>query len=389
MITPRADGGSLVGMGLFHSMAWRLWSGAGAVVRGARSRRVTAAVVVLLAGCGARSGVLPGEIEPAAGGGGAGATSATAGAGGVGAGGSASGGAGGGVVGGGGAGGGGAGGGPQAQSIIEACALAVGCGESVTWPFFTTTSCIDDFGLLGWYRTPPAMLPDPTIAARLLDCAAEATGDCTTFRDCFGGDWVALSRCREGAGCTGNVIGGQAGEPSFDCGVIGGTCTELFSNALRACCNAGPCDPTGEAVCDGNVSSACGIWGEHVVFDCGVSGRTCQSDPQAVCVGSGQACSPETLTTCSGDVATYCSGGKLATYDCGNTQFRSRCNLGGGSAEPACRPAGDSCNPGSMQDTCKGSTLVACVDGELLGIDCPSLGFAGCADSGNGARCGD
>jgi hypothetical protein len=135
------------------------------------------------------------------------------------------------------------------------------------------------------------------------------------------------------------------------------------------------------------VVSYCGGWGEYVEFDCGASGRTCQLDFQAPCLGAGASCEPqETKTTCAGSVATYCSGGKLAQYDCAQTVYRTACNLGGPPYEGPCEAEYTSCTVWDG-DACSGETLFACVNGVSAGISCASLGFQKCDASGDVPRC--
>lgn len=139
-------------------------------------------------------------------------------------------------------------------------------------------------------------------------------------------------------------------------------------------------------MCNGTVASYCGIWGEDVEFDCGASGRTCQSDPLAPCVGTGDPCAEDSAAQCSGDVAFYCSAGRLATKDCGEIGFRTACYQDAPVYEIPCLPAGDECAAGAPE-SCEGAALRVCVDGSWTEVDCPSLGFVGCSDAFDGARC--
>lgn len=279
---------------------------------------------------------------------------------------------------------GGAGGDPM--TIVEACAVAATCAAQSDFPLFTASACVDGFALLGWAYAPPSALPDPLLAVRILDCAAKAAGDCDAFRSCYGGDWVSLSRCREGGACTGSVMQGYPGGAAFDCSAIGATCQDLWSGAIRACCNAVPCEQSTSVVCDGTVATYCGGWGEHVAFDCAPTGQSCvpTSEPWlGVCKGA-EPCDSSAPTTCAGAVATFCSNGGLATYDCAKTSFRTRCAEG--DPYERCVPKGDACLP--MQgDLCEGDALAVCVDGVRVPVDCGALGFGGCGITQNGGRC--
>jgi hypothetical protein len=318
--------------------------------------------------CGGRSTLSAGRGEVAAGGGGGAA--AAGGSGGAGDGGAA--------------GGGGEGGAPLEVDVVRACVVASSCADldgGVPWPAFSASACVEAFGRLGWHFSSPSELPDPTIAARLLECAATAAaGDCAAFRSCFGGGWVSLSRCREGGMCQGNtlVAWGPDG-PGYDCGTIGATCMDLWSGAQRACCNAEVCSQSSDVTCAGTQVEYCGGWGEHVEFDCGASGRLCQSDLWDPCVGPGAACAPDAPVTCAGSVASYCSGGALAVHDCSQVLGRTACAEGAPSQYGVpCRPSGDACDPTSYLGACEGDDLVLCVDGELRAESCAALGFAAC-----------
>ena len=345
--------------------------------------RFTVVLVLTVAGCGSRSSLQAGGGRDASGGGGAaGGPTGSAGAGAVGPGGSGA-----GTTGTGTTGTAGPGGGLPQISVVDACTVAVSCGREGGWGPTSVSHCVDAFSRLGWSFEAPPILPDPTLSARILACASETGSDCEAFRACYGGDWVTPYRCREGAYCDGDLLSAGPDGPVLDCGTLGATCQDLWSGAQRACCNAEPCVQVPEIACEGTVVSYCGGWGEHIVFDCGVSGRTCQTDVQAPCLGTGGPCDPfATKTTCAGSVATYCSGGKLAQYDCAQTVYRTACNQGGLAYEGACVPEHTSCSVW-QGDTCAGEVVMTCLNGLSVGVSCSALGFSGCEGSGNAARC--
>ncbi|NUP05696.1 MAG: hypothetical protein HOW73_06505 [Polyangiaceae bacterium] len=282
---------------------------------------------------------------------------------------------------------GGSGGAEPEMSIVEACTIAASCGVDAGWQPFTASSCIDGYARLGWHYDPPIALVDPSIAMNVLSCAQQPT--CEAFRACYGGDWVSLGRCREGGFCLDDeTIGaGFDDAPAFDCGSIGAACTDLFSDAQRACCNATTCGQPYTATCTGNVASLCGFWGEYAEFDCAVSGRTCQPDIEAPCRGS-EPCNGGEEITCEGSVARYCSGGGWATFDCSTTGYRTECAEAKQSSAIPCRPASFDCDPTLDPDACDGDELIVCADGERVGVSCTSLGFSGCEIDVNGrAKC--
>lgn len=193
--------------------------------------------------------------------------------------------------------GGDAGAGPAADPV-ELCVRAASCAEpSQEWPVFSASSCVDSLARLGWHYASPATLPDPSLAARLTSCASAP--DCEGYRACFGGGFIGLSRCREGAHCAGEgeLMQSAFDGPTFDCATLDASCADLWSGALRACCNAAPCDGSTPISCDGERASWCGGWGERVVFDCAPSGRTCvagggAADGYHPCAGAGAPCDP-------------------------------------------------------------------------------------------------
>lgn len=276
---------------------------------------------------------------------------------------------------------------PYTQQVIRACAKAASCGSAIpptpNGPF-GVSSCIDAFGQQSGGAMPVGAVFDPDIAQRLIDCTSASS--CAEYFACFGGNWVGVSRCREGAGCKDNKLSEYAsGSPTFDCTVLGATCFELYSGAIRSCCNQKLCtDSLNSVNCNGTKGSYCHGWGAYFEFDCADSGRVCSEDPTALCMGTGAACAPEQPVTCSGDVASYCSGGKLASVDCGKNPFRSAC---GSNAYEPCVPRGSDCST-DYQGGCEGSALSYCFDGKIERIDCTSVGFSTCdVDLNGNARC--
>lgn len=282
-------------------------------------------------------------------------------------------------------------GGAAGLSLPEACVVAASCNWASPGFPFTPSSCLDSITKLGWYFEAPNLLPDPVLADRLYQCATEHAGNCGLFTDCFGGDWVSLSRCREGGYCDANKIAAGTTGPRFDCGSLDAICVNLASGAQRACCNAEACDAGTPVQCNGQVATYCGLWGEHVTFDCGLSGRLCNEgspDQWIPCVGPGPgACDPVTPIVCEGNVAVYCSGGALAKYDCSQVTYRSLCNEGASSYTAACRPKGTECDPEWELSTCDGDRIRVCVDGVFQLFDCTALGFAACEEQPDTARC--
>ena len=272
----------------------------------------------------------------------------------------------------------------QQVSIIDACVIAASCGEA--YPFVSASKCIDGFGLLWWYAEGYAA-PNPTIAAHLLQCAGVAHGDCAAFRSCFGGNDIALSGEYLDGTCQGQVAQ-QGNNLSFDCAAIGATCQSLVSTAGAVCNHASCAGPT-SVTCNGSIASHCSFGGQFLEVDCAKSGRVCAdgAPPGAwPCVGTSDACMPGG-TSCVGDTASYCAGGKLATFDCQGTLFRTACSPSSlaTEADPPCKYKADTCLPAA--DSCSGTSIQLCVDGDFVDVDCKALGFTGCSPTTTGAAC--
>ena len=279
-------------------------------------------------------------------------------------------------------------GGLSVDQVLRACAIATSCssahaGLAMPPSVFTPSSCVDSIGRMGWLGGTPYDVADPTIVARLMACAKNS--DCTAFRACFGGGLVTVSRCRTDAICRDNVLTSIDG--SFDCSSIGTTCQGLATNDIRACCNEVLCQGPPTVTCHGtSTGSLCDQSWAGLPFDCSLSGRVCSTDPQAVCQGTGPTCAVTALPTaptCSGSVATYCSGGRLATYDCAQSPLLRACDESALYGMP-CKPSGTACSAWYNKGECDGPALLVCVDGEKVAVSCPDLGFAGCAVRADG-----
>jgi len=283
---------------------------------------------------------------------------------------------------------------PLPEQIARACVIATSCAEPFVttgypWWLLSPSTCADGFGQLGWYAQG-FLSPDPELAARLLACAqAAAPGDCEGFRSCFGGGWVTLSRCHEGAMCDGSKLVMMGETPFFDCAAIGATCVDLMSGAQRACCNAELCTDFDQVTCDagGATGTFCHGWGAFMTFDCSLTGRVCTPDPYYLCEGTGAACDvTEPAPECTGAVASYCAGGRLASFDCSQNELRSGC--GGDTYGLPCIPRGSDCDPQGFAGACQGAELTLCVDGYLELVSCTDLGFSTCDLPAAGyARC--
>lgn len=282
-------------------------------------------------------------------------------------------------------------GGNPLERALKACTITASCamGKStvgIAWPLFSPGACLDALGRQGWYKDGLGNTTDPALVKRLFDCATSA--DCNKVISCFGGNWISLSRCREGGTCSGNkLVTSATSVPYFDCSSIGSTCMDLYSGAQRACCNEKPCKGTNKVTCQGKKGSYCHPWGAYIAFDCGLTNRICSTDAAAFCQGTGATCSrSKTPTSCKGAMASFCSGGRLASVNCGQNPYRSKCAAG--SLYQACIPSGTECDPTQYIGACSGDGLKVCLDGRLEMVDCKKLGFDACdLPAGATARC--
>ncbi|MFO0590444.1 MAG: hypothetical protein U0441_23070 [Polyangiaceae bacterium] len=290
-------------------------------------------------------------------------------------------------------------GGAAVAAALETCVFASSCNfEGTTGPRFTASLCLDGIARLGWWFESPETMPNPHYTKLLLDCGQKVQpGNCLDLDGCFGGTtWYALSSCREGGQCDPGspegIVSWESPEATiFHCSEPGAKCVNLWSDALRACCNTEECSASG-VTCDGTKASICGGWGEHVNFDCAQSAQTCVpgGDPWSPCKGNGSACDPATeKAVCMGNTASWCSGGAYAGYDCGLTTYRTLCDEGAPPGTIPCRPAGFDCDPENGPDLCDkdGTSIHVCVNGTWQTASCTAIGFKGCHQDSDTGRC--
>lgn len=273
---------------------------------------------------------------------------------------------------------------PRKERVAEACAFAAACSGWHMQPPVTASQCVEWFAYRDWPRGGYAGL-GPSMLDRLATCAPAA--DCKAFSSCYGGSWFGPTACREGGECSKDMLWTQQNSALFlHCDALGGVCWDLPTGAIRACCVDTICGGT-QTTChpDPNGSSKTGtacMLGMAYDFDCSTMGQFCSTVPNQLCVGPGASCDPNTTkVSCTGSVAKYCvarteGGGNIANVDCASTVFHSACNAGATSYDP-CRPAGNECTA-SYKGECQGKSLMVCVDGYKLAVDCEAIGFDLC-----------
>lgn len=268
--------------------------------------------------------------------------------------------------------------------VPQACAIAASCGVNQVPPL-TASACIDWFGNYPWRLGGYGQGGEKETLDRLVRCAQGA--DCQAFFDCFGGNWIGPSPCREGGTCDRSgkmMVGWEEKKQYLDCDALGLTCVELFTGAIRSCCARQVCASASPwPVCSGEQGSYCAA-GALIDFDCSASGRRCtpestEYEPSGLCQGKGGACNVSDPVQCNGTVASYCSANRIATFNCSTNPFRSACATAG---HTPCVLAGSECNESFVGECSDGYELTVCVNGHKQKIDCRSLGFHLCVDLG-------
>ena len=272
-------------------------------------------------------------------------------------------------------------GGPMpAGSRLEACVFMASCGGSSDFGFpLSVGACLDRFSPT---RNAFGHMGSPLLEDRFLRCAKSRS--CSEFIKCYGGDLITLSGCGEGAACKDNRMTTATGA-SFDCSVIGATCGELPTGAIRSCCHTTMCQNPGKVSCAGTQGTGCDWAGRQIEVDCTQLGTATCTEDQPFCRGTGAKCPPDRKVQCDGSTAVFCLDGQLSRFDCSQVATRSACQPG--RFEP-CVPAGTECSQDGFRGTCDGTRLTYCLDGSIKSFDCRSLGFSRCEQVPNeGAKC--
>jgi hypothetical protein len=192
----------------------------------------------------------------------------------------------------------------------------------------------------------------------------------------------------------------DAAPAAENCQMRGQTCDSLDRDAsnhaalcvgplARACTTSSGCAAGGKL-------SLCDDAGIDRGYDCADFGAA-QCDPS----GASPACAPETTGTCAGSNDINCTSGNIKAQgcvtsapeavDCTPLSGPGTCNpIEAGS--PGTIPS-SACwvDGGCITDACDGGTLVACIRGRSLAVDCTALGLKTCnpiqTEEGNVASC--
>ena len=248
----------------------------------------------------------------------------------------------------------------------------------------------------------------------VLDCASAAS--CSDFLDCFTRHHsIPYCTAHPGGSCDGEIAvqcpapgdPGVTGAAQYvvDCGAIGLHCVTDGGNV--GCHNGVSCTEQSAmcascelpVVCDGSVANQPAQFMARFACPAGTVCRT-WVDPASVivynagCFADGPQCDPSSLPRCEGNTAVFCSGDRFPPSGSTSSVFfetRRDCGCSGHQCQfGRCVDTGTDCIEISTPDRCDGTTLVSCVNGSFVRIDCLSLGkafciannpYSGCADS--------
>ncbi|HLK41555.1 MAG TPA: hypothetical protein VKU41_32625 [Polyangiaceae bacterium] len=254
------------------------------------------------------------------------------------------------------------------QQLVASCVYSVSCD-----PFFFATT-ISDCIAQDYLQATPA-----------LSCLATIDG-CAAFTACRHVSYATLAEC-PGTGAAAHCDAAtnraincldQANGTVRDCAKLGGTCATYADSTgtMVADCMVVPsCTETDTLLhCSGDSVYQCingSGFGEH----CSATSSTCATvggDTNcylnaAACNAPGYACSGSTLDWCT-------SGGQRFTLDCARAGLSCETD-DAGNGDCVSTTASPSCTDACAAD---GKTIVACVGGAAMNIDCTQYGFTQC-----------
>lgn len=231
----------------------------------------------------------------------------------------------------------------DATGIVKSCALYTACTapsnqSSQADLLFGEGLCIGDVTWSAERAIPVSNLTsDAERAEYFVQCVIAHAGDCQAISACAASRssdiYCEEDGCRGPSGaqvtCQGTVATVHAGSDTFtrDCALAYAKCDPSSSTG----CTDRPftrCPPGGNTAdhCDGNVRLGCDSLGQVSYHDCARMGGTCGTLPDG----------------------------------------RQGCIYNGGVTDPQCAS-------GSAEPSCSGSTLSACVNGQLVSADAPEV----------------
>jgi hypothetical protein len=186
----------------------------------------------------------------------------------------------------------------------------------------------------------------------VLSCT-KAGGTCGVYTDSTGTYASCdVTSCNQPAGttaCKGNSLYTCEGDAGYgqNCDLLSATCeVDAGDGNGPGCYYDQPACPADAGACDGNTGLWCYALNDTQVvqrFNCAVAGLSCVPDSSNTTYGFDcvdPSCSDDDLSNCSanegcsGNIASFCIGGAVITFDCASLGMT--CNMGTG--YPACAP---------------------------------------------------
>jgi hypothetical protein len=273
------------------------------------------------------------------------------------------------------------------DDALRYCMLLMSCAYEMVGG---AAACVRDVQLSLASGAAAGFIEDARDIPRQVACAASADS-CTTMLECRAlGRSAGFCTGREAAFCDGDVAVLCRSEeyPAFvlDCAAIGLSCHSIRESAA-ACTNGVTCDASAPR-CDGRSRTYC-VDGMEAPIDCGLvwPGGSCalvadeRGLPTPTCVPPGADCSAD---RCAGSTLIRCIGGHELPVDCAAAVEGSCVD---GTDGPECMPTATECDARSME-ACDGDRVQVCVNGRYEAIDCRELGMRTCGvHISGGARC--
>jgi hypothetical protein len=258
---------------------------------------------------------------------------------------------------------------PGFKQLVTACALAVSCDPEL-FPA-SVSDCISN---------------DYLQAFASLACLATIT-TCDGFYTCQGIRVASAAECPALPTDTGVCAGQVATFCSPDvlgsvtnCSKVGGTCSTYSENTLgdraAGCMVVPTCtDTDSNNHCSGNKLYVCN-GGVGYGLDCANIDATCGTVAgDTECFFNAPACGTPSVQ-CDGNILSECAAAtptnQLIQYNCGLSGLTCDATGTGACVDPAC--AASSCTEQCSADA---KTMIACVGGTSVEIDCTQLGTAG------------
>jgi len=269
---------------------------------------------------------------------------------------------------------------------MRACATELSC-------FGNAVNC-STFEAIPMLRTPdPPGLFAPVVGnvgVERYRCLAALNGDCGRIIDClgYGPATSSTTACSDsGYTCDGSNLTwiscdqqGHQTTQSWDCRALDANATcSSWRPGWAPNCGAGLCQEAG-TTCRGNRYESCDQYGFLMSFDCGAGAFHCDLNAGG-CAGTGAPCAI-TSNSCDGHFALQCVGGSEVRIDCSALASGASCfgALAGPKVGTAFCGYGDACL--GQGATCDGSILHYCAGVRTDSLDCRSIGFRGCLDTG-------